>query len=93
MDAGRSPFARSLTGGSRPAPIRRSPRSADPSGDPAQDGWQDAALAVVADVNRPVEPGDGLEAPLAAAVGRVGPGNDRQPLPRREVIGETVDRV
>src|SRR5439155_19673650 len=61
--------------------------------DPAQDRRQDPALLVIADIDRAVEPGDGLEAALAATVGVVLASHDRQPLSRGEALGQAVDRV
>ena len=56
---------------------------------PPQDRRQDPALAVVVDVDRPVEAGDGAEPPLAAIVGSDGDGHAG---PRSE-LGQTVDLV
>src|SRR4029079_18714210 len=78
-DTCRSPRAFSL------APAAR--RLSGPGGDPPQDGRQDPTLLVVADVDRAIEAGDRLEAPLLATVRGVRRRDDGDPLLRGEAVG------
>ena len=55
-------------------------RGATVAGQPAQDGRQDPAVAVVVDLDRAVEPGDRLE--RAAPAPSSARADDRQPLAR-----------